>query len=124
MNQAGFLIKYIYCDHEFKPLMEKIGNELDVKMNYTSRDEHVPKTERNNCTITEQIQARYYQLPYKGIPKLMPKYSTMVSTYHLNLFLAKEKVLSYLSPHIILGGHDLDYNKYCTIPFGAYVQVH
>ena len=59
--------------------MEKIDNELDVEMNYISKDEHVPEAERNNHTIAEHIQAGYHQLPYKAIPKLMLKYLTMVS---------------------------------------------
>ena len=27
LNRAGFLIKYVHCNHEFKPLMEKIDDE-------------------------------------------------------------------------------------------------
>ena len=84
----------------------------------------MPKAERNNCTIAEQIQAGHHQLPYKAIPKLMLKYLTMVSTYYLNLFPTKGEVLLYLNPHMIMGGHDLDYNKHCMILFGAYVQAH
>ena len=48
----------------------------------------------------------------------------MVSTHHLNLFPAKGGVSLYLSPHVIMSGHDLDYNKHCTIPFRAYIQAH
>ena len=104
--------------------MEKIDNEIDIEINYTSKDEHIPEAERNNCTITEQIQAGYHQLPNKAISKLMLKYLTMVSTHYLNLFLTKGAVLLYLSPHVFMGGYNLDYNKYCTIPFEAYVQAH
>ncbi|MGC9176782.1 MAG: hypothetical protein ACP5F1_06890 [Thermoplasmata archaeon] len=28
-----------------------------------------------------------------------------------------------MSPHVILGGRNIDYNKHCQIPFGAYVQA-
>ena len=104
--------------------MDKINNELDIKMNYISRDEYVPKAERNNYTIAEQIQAGYHQLSYKVIFKLILKYLTIVPTYHLNLFLIKKGVLFYLSPHVIMGGHGLDYNKYCIILFRAYIQAH
>ncbi|MGC8532988.1 MAG: hypothetical protein ACP5M1_13215, partial [Acidiphilium sp.] len=36
---------------------------------------------------------------------------------------AKGGVSSYLSPHVILGGMNIDYNKHCQVPFGAYVQA-
>ncbi|MGC8553854.1 MAG: hypothetical protein ACP5O7_13515, partial [Phycisphaerae bacterium] len=28
-----------------------------------------------------------------------------------------------MSPHVILGGRNIDYNKHCQVPFGAYVQA-
>ena len=54
-NKAGFIIKSILCDGEFKPLFDKVYDELDVTMNYTSASKHVPEAERNNCTIGERI---------------------------------------------------------------------
>ena len=35
-NKSGYYIKTIYCDGEFKPLMDKIKDELDINMNYTN----------------------------------------------------------------------------------------
>ncbi|MGC9237926.1 MAG: hypothetical protein ACP5GF_13725, partial [Thiomonas sp.] len=92
-------------------------------MNYTTTDEHVPEAERNNQTIAERIRCAYHNLPYKAILKLMLCYLSMVSTKQLNLFPAKGGVSSYLSPHVILGGRNIDYNKHCQVPFGAYVQA-
>ena len=122
-NGRGFLLKDINCDREFKPLMEEVADELDVKMNYTSKGEHVPEAERNNRTIGERIRATYHNLPYKAIPKVMLKYLAMVSTQQLNLFPAKGGISQYFSPHVIMTGKNLDYNKHCQIPFGAYVQA-
>ncbi|MGC8483976.1 MAG: hypothetical protein ACP5OE_10085 [Thermodesulfobium sp.] len=48
----------------------------------------------------------------------------MVSTKQLNLLPAKGGVSPYLSPHVILGGRNWDFNKHCQIPFGAYVQAY
>ena len=47
----------------------------------------------------------------------------MVCTHQLNLFLAKGGISPYLSPHVLVGGRNIDYEKHCQIPFGAYVQA-
>jgi hypothetical protein len=120
-NKAGFQITCIHCDQEFRPLMDKVADELDVEMNYTTTDEHVPEAERNNRTIKERIRATYHNLPYKVLPRVMLRYLAMVSTEQLNLFPAKGGVSAYLSPHVILSGRDFDYAK--QYPFGAYVQA-
>ncbi|MGC8551173.1 MAG: hypothetical protein ACP5M4_15960, partial [Acidobacteriaceae bacterium] len=76
-NDAGHIIKTIYCDQEFKLLMDQVKDELDVDMNYTTTDKHVPEAERNNRTIAERIRCAYHNLPYKAIPKLMLRYLSM-----------------------------------------------
>ncbi len=70
-NDAEHRINSIFCDQEFKPLMDPVKDELGVDMNYTTTDEHVPEAERNNRTIAERIRCAYHNLPYKAIPKLM-----------------------------------------------------
>jgi hypothetical protein len=47
----------------------------------------------------------------------------MVSTHQLNLFPAKGGVSAYLSPHVIMTGRNLDFEKHCKVPFGTYVQA-
>ena len=47
----------------------------------------------------------------------------MLSTKQLNWFPANYGVSNYLIPHVIMSGHNLDFNKLCQLPFGAYVQV-
>ena len=101
--------------------MDEVEDELSVKMNYTATGEHVPEAERNNRTIGERIRTAYHSLPYSAMPKLMLKKLAMICTKQLNWFPAKGGVLPYLSPHLIMGGRDLDYNKHCQVPFGAYV---
>jgi hypothetical protein len=41
----------------------------------------------------------------------------------LNLFPAKGGISPYYSPRTILGLPVLDYDKHCTVPFGAYAQA-
>jgi len=122
-NKSGYFIKTIFCDGEFKSLMEKVADELDIDMNYTNAQDHVPQAERNNSTIKERIWAAIHRLPYKKIPKTMVKYLAMVKTNLLNLFPVKGGVSKYFSPRTILTSETLDYNKHCKIPFGSYVQA-
>ena len=35
-NAAGFEIKVIHVDREFKPLMDKVKDDMQVHMNYTN----------------------------------------------------------------------------------------
>ena len=70
-NKGGFVIKTIYCDGEYRAMMNKVSDDLDVVMNYTNASDHVPEAERNNCTIKERIRATFQRLPYKAIPRIM-----------------------------------------------------
>jgi hypothetical protein len=121
-QQGGFFITNIHCNQQFHSLMDPIANDLNIKMNYTTTNKHVPEAERNNRTIKEKIRAVYHSLPYKAMPPVMLKYLAVVCTNQLNMIPAKGGILDYLSPHVILTGKNIDYNKHCQVPFGAYVQ--
>ena len=53
----------------------------------------------------------------------MIRYLAMNQVNQLNLFPVKGGVSPYYSPRMILNQSNLDYNKHCTVPFGAYVQA-
>jgi hypothetical protein len=116
-NNAGFFIKVINCDGQFKPIVDDIKDDLNNDKNYTSKDEYVPEAERNNRTIGERVQGTYHNMPYKAIPKVMLRYLGMTSTNQLNLFPTKGGVSAYLSPHVIMTCKDLDYEKHFKAPF-------
>jgi hypothetical protein len=88
-NRAGFVIRTIHCDGEFCGMMEKVKDNLDVDMNFTNPQDHVPEAERNNGTIKERIRAAYHRLPYKAIPRIMINYLAMIQANKLNLFPVK-----------------------------------
>jgi hypothetical protein len=114
-NRAG--------DGEFRGMMEKVEDNLNVDMNFTNAQDHVPEAERNDRTIKERIRAAYHRLPYKAIPRIMIRYLAMIQANNLNLFLVKGGVSNYYSPRMILNQTNLDYTKHCVVPFGAYVQA-
>jgi hypothetical protein len=75
-NRAGFVIRTKqHCDGLFRGMMEKVEDDLDVDMNFTNAQDHVPEAERNNQTIKERIRAAYHHLPYKAIPQIMIRYT-------------------------------------------------
>ena len=120
-NSAGFVVKIIHCDGEYKAMMDQVKDDLDIDMNYSNPQDHVPEAERNNRTIKERFRAATHRLPFKKIPKVMIRYLAMVETDHLNYFPVKGGISSFYGPRTILGAPALDYNKHCVIPFGAYV---
>lgn len=122
-KKAGFRVSRIHCDQEFRPVMERVSDELNISINYATAGEHVPEAERNNRTIQERIRTAYHNLPYAMIPKVMLRYLAMISTEQLNYFPAKGGISPYFSPYTILTGKTIDYNKHCQMSFGAYVQA-
>jgi hypothetical protein len=70
-NSAGFHIKTIHCNREFRAMMEKVKDNLGVKMNFTNALDHVPEAEQNNRTKKERVWAAYHRLPYKALPRTL-----------------------------------------------------
>ena len=64
-NKAGHQVIEIRCDGEFKHLFEKIADDMDVRMNYTTADEHEPTVENSIKVVKERTRATYNMLPYK-----------------------------------------------------------
>jgi hypothetical protein len=93
------VIRTLNCDGEFRGMMEKVEDDLDVNMNFTNAQDYVPQAEQNNRTIKERIRAAYHRLPYKAIPRIMVRYLVMIQTNQLNLFPVKGGVSPYYSPH-------------------------
>ena len=102
--------------------MDPVVDNMDIEMNYSAPDMHVPDIEQNNRVIKERFRIAYYRLPYKKIPRIMIRYLAMVCARQLNLFPAKHGISKHYSPHMIITGRNFDYKKYCVCEFGAYVQ--
>ena len=85
-NSAGFYIKTIHCDGEYRNMMDKVKDDLNVHMNYANPGDHVPEAERNIRTLKERFRAAYHRLPYKAIPAIMIRHLAMKCMHDLNLF--------------------------------------
>ena len=123
-NDAGFTVARIHCDGAFKSLMRAVADDMDIELNPTSKDEHVPAAERNIRVIKERVRTHFHRLPFKAIPKVMIEYLCMVSTAQLNYFPVKGGVSEHFSPRTIMQQRPLDFNKHLQVPFGAYVQAY
>ena len=123
-NLGGFRITNARCDNEFRPLMDPLANEFQVKMNYANPQEHVPEAERNNRVIKERVRATYHRLPFSRLPRIMIKILVIDSAKKLNFFPSKHGISKYYSPRMILHQRNLDYSKHCQYAFGTYVQAH
>jgi hypothetical protein len=96
-NRAGLVKRTIHCDGELHVMMEKVKEDLDVDMNFTNAQDHVPEAEWNNQTIKERIRAAHYCLPYKATPRIIIRYLTMIQAKNINLFPVKGGVSNYYS---------------------------
>ena len=123
-NTGGFTVTDIYCDNEFKPMMDNVKDELQVEMHYSNPDDHVPEPERNNRTIKERIRATFHRLPYKALPIPMMKRLVSESARKLNYFPSKHGISAHYSPRMIMHRETLDYDKHCKYSLGDYVQAH
>jgi hypothetical protein len=123
-NKGGFTITSVHCDQEFKHIMDKISDDLNVEMNYTTTGEHVPEAERNNRTLKERMHSTvHHRLPFNAMPKEMLGALVVLACQQLNFFPAKTGVSSYKnSPFAIMTGKNLDYNQF-KVPFGQSVQA-
>ena len=113
------MITDLFVDPEFK-FLEDTMTDIDITMNYCSAQEHVPEIERSIQVIKERFRAMYPCLPFKCITKTMVKYGAMECVRWLNTFPPKGGISQYYSPHTIMAGKALDYNKHCTTAFGTY----
>jgi predicted RNA-binding protein len=53
-NNSGFVIARIHCDGKYRGMMNKVKDDLDMKMNFTNAQDHVPQAEWNNRITKEQ----------------------------------------------------------------------
>ena len=53
----------------------------------------------------------------------MLRYLALVCTSQLNMFPAKGGISPYYSPHVLMGGSKLNYDKHLQCVFGQYVQA-
>ena len=110
-------------DGEFVPLRGGLA-ELGLRLNETSRDEHVGDIEQYICTVKGQMRAIYNTLPFQKIPAQLAIEMAKTAVFWLNAFPVMGGASQDLSPRTILTGQQVDYKCHCCFQFGEYTQTH
>ena len=98
--------------------------ELGLRLNETSRDEHVGDIEQYIRTVKERMQAIYNTLPFQKIPARLVIKMAKTAVFWLNAFPVRGGASQDLSPRTILTGQQMDYKRHCHFQFGEYTQTH
>ena len=121
-NKAGFVIKELHVDPEFECLQQEM--ELnDIQVNLTAAEEHQSDIERLFRVIKERFRAMYHRCPFAMWTKIMIIRGASEAVKWLNAFPPSGGISTTYSPHAIITGKPVDYNKHCNIRFGSYVQA-
>ena len=107
-DAAGHRIKTIECDGEFKLLMEKVQDNVDVKINHTNAQDHQPRAERNNETFKESFRTASHATPHRASPRVMIMELAAMSTNVLNIFPAKHGTSSHHGPEVLVANKVLE----------------
>jgi hypothetical protein len=122
-KMRGFKVTNCLLDGQFECLSNQLAG-LGVRVNITSRNEHVPEIERHIRTLKERARAVLTTLPFKKIPSRMLAELIYSCTFWLNSFSHPNGISKTLSPRAIITGSHLDYKKHCQLEIGEYVHTH
>ena len=109
-------------DGEFVPLRGGLA-ELGLRLNETSRDEHVGDIERYIRTVKEHMSAIYNSLPFQRFPPGWSSKWQRPPYFWLNAF-PTAGASQQMSPRTIVTGQQVDYNRHCRFQFAEYAQTH
>ena len=121
-NHADFVIKVISCDGEFRCVFDPVKDHMDIHMNYASRGEHDPKSERNNQHVKALFRVQFHRMPFKAIPRVMTEHIAKRVTRVANYYPAKGGLSVHYSPEMILKKRMVDASKEFVAEVGSYVH--
>ena len=122
-GRGGFRIRTVLADGEFEHLRD-ICLELNVYLNTTSANEHVPEIERQIRIIKERARAIWTMSPFEWWPRRLVIELMSFVIFWLNSFPTKYGVSHTLSPRMIVTGSQLNFKQHCRMPFAGYAQTH
>jgi hypothetical protein len=122
-TSRGFTVRWLLTDRAFEHLRPALL-ELDVHLNVTAANEHVPEIERFIRVIKERVRAVITTSPIDPMPRIMKIHLLQHTIQLLNLTIQPNGVSDTLSPSSIVLGTQLDANIHCRLEFGTYCQVH
>ena len=99
---------------------------IQIDLNVSVRNEHIPENERLNMTMKEHIWLVYTDLIqlHGRIPIFIVQKPVYAITFWLNSFPTKYGISATLSLQAIITGHSVEFSKHCLLDFGEYVHTH
>jgi hypothetical protein len=119
----GFKLTYVLADGQFESLRADL-TDLGIALNCVSRDEHVIKIERYIRTVKERTRCNNNMRPFKTLRSRIIIEMVYCSIFWFNMFPPTDGISTTISPHTLIAGNNLDYNKHGRLEFGTYAQVH
>jgi hypothetical protein len=119
----GFNPNTALMDREFECMRDKLLTH-GIDLYTTAASQHVLDVERQIRVLKERARALRSTLPFKLIPGRMIIELLANVALWINAFPPSSGVSKTFSPHTIMTGTMLDFNKHCQIPFGAYAELH
>ena len=98
-NKAGFDVRCLEADSEFKPLLEPLQDELNIDMTFADPQDHVKQAEHNNRAIKERARATFWRLPFESLPKVLIRKLVQQVTHKINYVCPKGGVSKEYSPN-------------------------
>jgi REP element-mobilizing transposase RayT len=109
-NNSEDTIHTVLADDEFKILQEEV-EEMGVNVSIVTKNEHVPKVERQNRVIKERARCIIQTLPYSKVPR---KIQIALIQYIVSWLNNIPKENQLLSPReMIMGEQILDCKAIC-----------
>ena len=110
-------------DSEFRPLVEDLIDNDDVRVVVANPGDHVPHAERNNRSIKDRTRMIIHGTDFTYVPITIQMAAGKRATFNLTAFPAKGGVSQDYSPYTIMTGKLIHYDdfKYKT---GAYVTAY
>jgi len=123
-HNGGFRVRHALMDGAFKSLEESLMGVLAIRLNTTSRDEHVGEIERYIRTVKERMRSTVSVLPFNRYPPRVVIELAKREVFWLNAFASRSGISKTLSPRTIVSGDTVSFDLHCKYDFGEYVQTH
>ena len=105
----GFKIDVMEADGQFEPIRATLA-DMHIRLDKTSRDEHVPRAERRIRTLKDRCRSiiQSDQFPFTKLPKVLISQLVSTCNFWLNVFPPADGVSSPMSPRELLTGLPID----------------
>ena len=123
-STRGFHIKTINVDLQFKAIKDR--NNLPVRINVCSRDEHIPEIERFIRVLKERARCYFAMLrrvEIHTVPKQMIMQLMRTVVFYVNAFVWRKGVSQILPPVTIVEGLKMHFKKHFHVIYGEYMMT-